>query len=232
MPTTTNSTDKTQLVDRLKAFASGSFASNATAFFDTLGYRSEKTIDLEQNTPAGLLELANRSDFFNPTKAHTEEWRSVAFLFQLTDEEIRSYGNALIKFDSTVDVRSEKQIESYIFFAVELKDESYPRSFLADITREINRLFPMPALVLFKHGPVLSLSAINRRIHKRDLTRDVLENPEAISSCRFCGVTHCVAKHIKHFTSQQSLLYENRGMVQSRYRENQTSRPGPEIGKT
>ena len=33
----------------------------------------------------------------------------------------------------------------------------------------------MPALVLFRYGQTLTLSIINRRLHKRDESRDVLE---------------------------------------------------------
>jgi adenine-specific DNA-methyltransferase len=166
---------KAKIAESLKAFRSGNVAANALTFFESLGYTSDKTHELEPNTSAGLLDLANRSDFLNPAKAHVDEWNTVDFLFQLTDEEVRNYGQASLEFDSTIDVGSEKHIESYIFFAVELKKNSYTRTELADITRETNRLFPMPALVLFKHGETLTLSIINRRIHKRDLARDVLE---------------------------------------------------------
>lgn len=167
---------KVKIADSLKAFQSGALAINAVNFFESLGYSSDKTHELESNTAAGLLELANQPAFLNPAKAHAEEWKTVDFLFQLTDEEIRNFGRGSLEFDSTVDVAvGGKHIESYIFFAIELEKDSYTRTDLADTTREINRLFPMPALVLFKHGESLTLSIINRRIHKRDIARDVLE---------------------------------------------------------
>lgn len=176
--------DRARIRDSLQAFASGSLAANAVDFLHALGYQSDKTLELEPNTADGLLELANRTDFLNPTKAHTDEWQSVDFLFQITDEEIRNFAQGGLEFDSTADVQSNKLIESYIFFAVELKADSYSRTLLADITREINRLFPMPALVLFKHGKALTLSIINRRIHKRDAVRDVLEKVTLIKDIR------------------------------------------------
>lgn len=179
-----NLTDRARIEESLKAFASGPLASNAITMLDALGYRSNKTLELEPNTVARLLEMANQSDFFNPSKAQADDWRSVDFLFQLTDEEIRDLSDATLDFDSKSGTRFDKQIESYIFFAVELKKDSYSRTALAEITREINRLFPMPALVVFKHGKSLTISIINRRVHKRDAARDVLEKVTLIKDIR------------------------------------------------
>jgi type I restriction-modification system DNA methylase subunit len=172
---------------RLKAFRSGVLADNAINLLNALGYRSDKTLGYELGTAAGLLELASRKDFFSHAKARPEEWLSVDLLFQLTDEEVRDYGQTALAFDSKrLDVNSATQIETYIFFALELKpkEDGYSRTSLADITREINRLFPMPALVLFKHGDTLTLSVINRRLHKRDAARDVLEKVTLIKDIR------------------------------------------------
>jgi len=70
-------------------------------------------------------------------------------------------------------------IEAYLFFTLELTNElsgdHYSRTKLAQITREVNLLFAMPVMILFKHGNSLTLSVINRRLHKRDESRDVLE---------------------------------------------------------
>ena len=172
---------------RLKAFRSGALNDNTAKLLNALGYTSEKTLGYELGTAADLLELANRQDFFSHKKARPEEWLSVDFLFQWTDEDVRNYGQAASAFDSKrLDVNSDTQIETYIFFAIELKpkDEGYSRTALADITREINRLFPMPALVLFKHDDTLTLSVINRRLHKRDAARDVLEKVTFIKGIR------------------------------------------------
>src|SRR5215213_9024450 len=172
---------------RLRAFRSGAFADNAVKLLNALGYRSDITLGYELGTAAGLLELANRKDFFSHVKARPEEWLSVDFLFQLTDEEVRSYGQTALDFDTKkLDVNSATQIETYIFFSIELKpkEDGYSRTVLADITREINRLFPMPALILFKHGDTLTLSVINRRLHKRDAARDVLEKVTLIKDIR------------------------------------------------
>jgi len=66
-------------------------------------------------------------------------------------------------------------IETYLFFAIELSNNDYSRTALSQIVREINKVFPMPVMILFKHGNTLTLAIINRRLHKRDETKDVLE---------------------------------------------------------
>ena len=63
-------------------------------------------------------------------------------------------------------------LRSYLFFAIELTGEGYARGMLTGIARQINRVFPMPVMVLIKHvadkKPVLSFAVINRRQNKRD----------------------------------------------------------------
>ncbi len=45
----------------------------------------------------------------------------------------------------------------------------------------------MPALLLFRHGKTLSLAVTNRRLHKRDEARDVLEKVTLIKDIRFAN---------------------------------------------
>ncbi|KXK30064.1 MAG: hypothetical protein UZ01_01537 [Candidatus Brocadia sinica] len=68
--------------------------------------------------------------------------------------------------------------------AIELKNKHYDRGRLSQITREVNKLFPMPVMILFKHGNTLTLSVINRRLHKRDKSKDVLEKVTLIKDIR------------------------------------------------
>src|ERR1044072_2605872 len=111
--------DRTKIEVSIKAFRTGALAKNAVNFFDALGYRSERTEDLEPNTAEGLLERVNRPDFFNRAKARPEEWASIDLLFQLTDEEVRDYGQTSLDFDSKrLDMDSDRRFESYLVFAV------------------------------------------------------------------------------------------------------------------
>ena len=64
---------------------------------------------------------------------------------------------------------------SYMFVAVQLSEDTYTRTQLADITRFINKEFQKPIMVIFRYGAVLTLAIINRRPNLRDRTRQVLE---------------------------------------------------------
>ena len=46
---------------------------------------------------------------------------------------------------------------------------------LAGITREFNKLTSMPAIIIFKYNNLLTISIIDRRLHRRDESKDVLE---------------------------------------------------------
>ena len=115
-------------------------------------------------------------------------WKSVDFLFQLTDEEIRTSANQQFDFESK-GAYNGSIINSYLFFAIELKGSHYSRTALAGITREVNKLFDMPALILFRHGNTLTLAIINRRLHKRETGKDVLEKVTLIQDIQLTN-TH------------------------------------------
>jgi len=165
---------KRLIQEALRRFDSGNPADAATHLFNTLGYRSDKRIDLDSNAPDAFLREFNRDGRLNPDNALVGEWASVDMLFQLTGAEIENAQQGRLIFDARRQV-DERIIESYLFFAVALRGAAYTRTQLAGITREINKLFPMPVLILFRHGQSLTLSVINRRLNKRDISRDVLE---------------------------------------------------------
>lgn len=162
---------KTDLKLSLQAFASGNFTSNALSLFQALGYVTERQAPLHKKTKEEFRDtFISAEKRFDETKARFTEWKYVDLLFQLSKEEVLKQTSLFDtkKVDSTV-------IETYLFFAIELSKEQYSRTELSLITREVNRLFPMPAMILFRHGGTLTLSVINRRLHKRDETKDVLE---------------------------------------------------------
>jgi adenine-specific DNA-methyltransferase len=179
----TSSEFKLRLESNLRSFLNGDLTVNAAELFSTLGYESDKVLAIEPNTFEGFKKFLTKNGVknFNETKAHVDEWVSIDFLFQLTDEEA---GQRQGLFDSSKVDFSDARIESYIFFAIELEKAEYKRSDLAEITREINKVFPMPAMILFKHGESLTFSIIDRRLNKRDSTRDVLEKVTLIKDIR------------------------------------------------
>ncbi len=171
---------KKNIQQTLHAFDDGPFFDNAIAFFNALAYNTERQNRLSGNLFKDFKDsFIDTDDHFNEGKALSEEWNTVELLFQLTNEEITQQ----IDIFSTDQV-DDTIIESYLFFAIELKGNNYSRTKLAQITREVNKLFSMPALILFKYSDKLTLSIINRRLHKRDSTKDVLEKVTLIKDIR------------------------------------------------
>ena len=84
-------------------------------------------------------------------KASFDDWLSGDYLFQLTESEIT---RQLSLF--SVNQYNPDEYQSYSFVAIELENEHYARGRLSQITREVNKLFPMPVIILFKHGSLLT----------------------------------------------------------------------------
>lgn len=171
---------KARIQNALAQCAHGDLLPNALALFAALGYRSAKQISLPDNTARGFLAEFG-DERFNAANALTDEWRSIDLVLQLTDTEINHTAQRSL-FDSHGVDRSNYQ--SYLIFAIELAGATYARTALAKITREVNKLFAMPALILFKYGNTLTLSVIDRRLHKRDEAKDVLEKVTLIKDIR------------------------------------------------
>ncbi|MBF8275272.1 MAG: hypothetical protein HW390_345 [Candidatus Brocadiaceae bacterium] len=175
---TTNSKQKIQ--SALQSFSEGNLTENALNLFQTLGYNTERRSPLDKPTFTTFKEsfIGNQSKF-NKEKAMVSDWKYVDLLFQLSKEEILKQ---VSRFDTKPVDRTI--IETYLFFTIELAKEHYSRTALSHITREVNRLFPMPVMVLFKYGSLLTLSVINRRLHKGDAGKDVLEKVTLIKDIR------------------------------------------------
>lgn len=160
----------------LATFASAPLREAATSLLATLGYQSDRTINLGSSSPKAFLEFirTHSADVaFNETKALFTDWKSADLLCQLTDEEISGHQSLFKETDINPGL-----LRSYLFFAIELTGENYARGKLTGIARQINRIFPMPVMVLIKHladkHPVLSIAVINRRQSKKDAAKDVL----------------------------------------------------------
>ncbi len=162
-----------QIDQSIRNFSRDELYQSAINLFETLGYHSQKRLSLQPNTAE---QFCTEFDVDGELKDKTllSEWEKVDFLFQMTDDEINDcLGQKSLfsskKVDNTV-------INSYLFFAIQLKKEQYTRTQLADITREVNKLFSMPVMILFQHGQSLTLSIIARRLNMRDASKkDVLE---------------------------------------------------------
>ncbi len=162
-------------------------AAGATALFATLGYRSPRTLAI--HSLAELQRMLDPAGTLTERNALLARWKSVDFLFQLTGSELVRNDQQGLLF-SDLDQFAAKEVKSYVFFAVDLKNQegSEPptRGELSSITRALNRLVPMPVLALFRHGPAISIAIINRRRNLRDGMRDVLTRVSLIRNinCR------------------------------------------------
>ncbi len=162
---------KQKIADALQVFSKGNLFDHGIRLFTTLGYVTERQAPLYKKTKEEFREAFISSDKrFDEAKAKLADWKYVDLLFQLTKEEV-------LKQTSLFDTKKVQNtiIEAYLFFTIELTKTHYSRTELSLITREVNNLFPMPAMILFRHGKTLTLSVINRRLHKRDDAKDVLE---------------------------------------------------------
>ena len=166
---------KQKISDALQRFPSDELSKNAVHLLDVLGYRSDNQIDLGSNHPDAFFAEYDQQGNLNRDKLLSSDWDSIDLLFQLTGDDLTLSNQRGWRFDSNVKQVDNTIIESYLFFALKLQNNNYTRTQLSQITREINKLFPMPVMLLFQHGQTLTFSIIDRRLHKRDESKDVLE---------------------------------------------------------
>jgi adenine-specific DNA-methyltransferase len=175
---------KQNIKQTLSRFLRGSLLDNSIALLNALGYKSERQVILSPNTYDGLVDIHAPFKDINREKALVNDWLTVDILFQLTGEDIKEIAQDRFVFDNVRRVDNQI-IESYLFLAIRLKGKEYTRSKLADTTREINKFFAMPVMVLFQYSNCLTLSLINRRLNKREESRDVLEKVTLIKDISF-----------------------------------------------
>ena len=176
---------KAAIKEALNRFTAGDLVENARNLLNTLGYRSERVLALESNTAEAFIAAYDLHGKLNRDRALTTEWTSIDLLFQLSGDDLTFTDTTGWLFDSSQTQVDNTIIQSYLFFALRLEDSNYSRTQLAQITREINKLFMMPAMLLFQHGETLTLSVINRRLHASDPSRDVLEKVTLIKDIDF-----------------------------------------------
>lgn len=162
---------RSQLLQRLQSLLSSDFREGHLDLLKALGYESDKTIPIPEAKPVRFIEIAEAGSgvTIDKIKAKYDDWGKADILFQLTDEEL---SGQISLFDATE--LKPKLLQSYLFFAIELKGTCYSRTDLSSITRQINRLFPMPVMVFYTYNGELSIAVINRRRNRREEHKDVL----------------------------------------------------------
>ena len=207
--------------DALHYLADGSLADRTQVLLETLGYRSDRTINFE--SVGEFLEAVNARGRLAPSQLDTfEQWEDMDIVFQVTNDEV-----AGDRFDARQpaelfgsDQPAPRQFDqgvakSFLFLAVDLKPGHRPRSNFTASTRAVNRIFPMPTVVFFRHrgedgAPHLTIAVIHRRLHKLDADKDVLERVSLIKD------VNLTAPHRAHLQLLSELaldrLIEQRGV--------------------
>lgn len=160
-----------QIEEAIQAFNGENLYESSLALYNALDYQSTKTERINPNNFEGFLDNFNLSkNSINKDKAFVSHWNQIEFIFQIGDSEITRVQSL---FETGEVERNE--FKSFLFFTIHLKEDSYKRGDLVKITRELNVPFKMPVIVLFHYGNKLTLSIIDRRLHKKDTSKDVLE---------------------------------------------------------
>lgn len=194
-------TDRIALIETLAKFQSQPLKGAARNLLAFLGYRSDRFFANSNSSPHAFLELFlddGAERIFDQEKAFISEWKSADLLFQLTDQELSRESSLFT--DTSV---QSGLLKSYVFIAIELKGSDYARGKFSAITRQINRIFHMPVMVFFKHQEHLTIAVINRRINKRDESKDVLGKVTLIREIDF------VNPHRGHLDILASLALQN-----------------------
>ena len=178
-----NTDEKLNIQEAVTAFVKDDISKAGINLFTVLGYDTSLQAPLDDKTyeefKGNYIENSPNAERFSEDKAMTNEWKSIDILFQLTDN---SFSGQLQLFDSKLDPLNP---QSYLCFAIELHGNEYTKSQIANITREVNKLFPIPIFIVFKYGEYLTLAIINRRVNKRDNNKDVLEKVTLIKDIIF-----------------------------------------------
>ena len=162
---------KTVLADLPK---NRNFVIGAHRLLETLGYRSDRTLDLSGDVDEFIEYFGARNKGNKSEERFRENAGSVRIVFQITNTEIGELVNGQHRMftDHNFD---KGEYKSFVFAAVELKCKSYPRGRYAEFTREVNKRFSQPTVVLFRTADdLLTLAFVHRRQHKRDPDRKVL----------------------------------------------------------
>lgn len=143
--------------------------SSAQTLLETMGYRSERAPQTKSGNPQDLVE----------SYPDTQSWQSFLdntasfdILFQITGSEVNEETQQKL-FET--DYFDPTEMRSFLFAAVQLSGDSYPRGQYAAFTREVNKHLQPPTVVLFRtNSGSISLGFVPRRPNLKDDSRDVL----------------------------------------------------------
>ena len=165
---------------------SGDFVAAAGDLLKALEYESDRRIDGNGDARQFIATFRAPHKNTHSEKRFVDAVASVRIVFQFAESEISRNLFAGQKFD-------QGMIKSFLFFAVILRGEKYGRHQYAEFTREINKRFAMPAVVLFlcrrNDAARLTLAFAGRRPSISDSSRQVLQKISLLREIK-CDKTH------------------------------------------
>ena len=164
---------KVKIADALAACKSGDFASRAEELLGVLGYRSDRSLADQTGRVDDFLGTFPLDGAATQSEGEFRAYAASAHLiFQVGNEEIAAELQHSLFSDSGFKRDDEY---SFLFVAVELSGEQYPRGKYAQFTREINKRLQASTVVLFRNSAgLLTMAFAHRRPNKRNADRDVL----------------------------------------------------------
>ena len=167
----TASSTHNAIASTLKRMPAVDFTDASRELLAVLGYHSDRTLDGQTGNVADFITHPNTAI----EHTFTQQATSAQLIFQVTSTEIQDTAQAQGSLLDATTFDHQGLAQSFLFMAVDLKDTRYPRSQYISFTREINKRFPAPAVVLFKTADdLLTLAFVHRRMNQRDPKRDVL----------------------------------------------------------
>ena len=173
--------NKEAIKSALSAIPTDDFLEKSKELLNTIGYRSERTLELSGTIHDFLEEFPPLNSNTKTEQEFRKHAESVQLVFQFTSDEITDDIQQKL-FES--DGFDKGNIKSFLFCTVELKDNTYSRTKYAEFTREINKRLFAPTVILFRAGDRLTVAFADRRPDKTDADRDVLGQVTLIKDIR------------------------------------------------
>ena len=173
--------NKEAIKTALAAMSTGDLLEKSKELLAMIGYRSERTLELSGTVDDFIQNFVA----LNPNTKTEHEFRnnaeSVKLVFQFTSDEITDDIQQTLFESASFD---KGNTDSFLFCAVELKDNNYSRTKYAEFTREINKRLVAPTVVFFHAGNYLTVAFAGHRPNQNDPDRDVLGQVTLIKDIR------------------------------------------------
>lgn len=145
-------------------------------FLAELGYASPRHFEYSN---LSFDEFCDALDVeIKPERVLAPDWKAVHLLFQFTADELGAQNHLF-------QTRADRELfEAFVFVSLELAGESYNRTQLANMAREINKPFASPVIVLFRHGQTVSLASVARRENRGHGDTHVLQKVSLLKDIR------------------------------------------------